>query len=54
MENHGKIMEFDSGKPLGTLCMCVRGNYQGCLKATAHGDITSYSAHLRRLLFCRI
>ncbi len=31
MENHGKIMEFDSGKALGTLIICpaFRGVYRG-------------------------
>ena len=28
--------------------------FQGCPEATAHGDIASYSGHLRRLLFCKI
>ncbi len=28
MENHGKIMEFDSGKSLGTLNMTFKQNIQ--------------------------
>ncbi len=41
-----KFEDFISDKNVNTT--------QGCPEATAHGDIASYSAHLRRLLFCQI